>query len=418
MNPEGLLTPSMIQFGETLPDEQHLTTYELSYPVHKHTGDLNVDLAPIHWFVSHSWRGDRWKKYFAIAFMLQAYKAACIASLACVIGACFFTSRYEWSGLWLDDMLDFLPIGCALTGGMICIFFVLLLFSHHLDQSNKTFFFDRCCIHQRNGALKRDGILHLGQFLQFSKRVLVLWDPSYFDRMWCLFELATFAKIKASQQAGITKQGENGSVRTTIVQNHDIIAQVVDNVDVMPVHFSYHRVISNLTILFLCILVIFVDWIQRSFSIQSQALRIATASLIFVVHPAVAGRVARHERQVMRRCEEELKTFDIASAHASVESDRELVMEHVREQWGSTDAFNQFIRQDLLDHLRAEGTLSCLSSMLSLKGIATQVLPGFLLCIGALVSTLILPIGWSLYTAFQPNEVPVELELLTNQVPI
>lgn len=74
-----------------------------------------------------------------------------------------------------------------------------------------------------------------------------------------------------------------------------------------------------------------------------------------------------------------------------MESDREFVLEHVRNLWGDEDAFNNFVRVDLLEHITSSGALSCVSSLISLKPFRTFVRPGFLLCCSALTATMLAP---------------------------
>ncbi|CAE7889075.1 unnamed protein product, partial [Symbiodinium necroappetens] len=40
--------------------------------------------------------------------------------------------------------------------------------------------------------LKAEGILSLGAILKKSRTLVVVWDPSYLSRLWCVFELAAF----------------------------------------------------------------------------------------------------------------------------------------------------------------------------------------------------------------------------------
>eukprot|EP00438_Fugacium_kawagutii_P021616 Skav212200 [mRNA] locus=scaffold754:684013:685305:+ [translate_table: standard] len=59
-------------------------------------------------------------------------------------------------------------------------------------------FFDRVCISE-DPELKAHAILSLAGMLKNSKEMLVLWDPSWSDRLWCLFELAAFLKCKKTE---------------------------------------------------------------------------------------------------------------------------------------------------------------------------------------------------------------------------
>ena len=39
-----------------------------------------------------------------------------------------------------------------------------------------------------------EGISNLHVFLQRSKRLVILWSPDYFTRLWCTWEVAVYVK--------------------------------------------------------------------------------------------------------------------------------------------------------------------------------------------------------------------------------
>ena len=53
-------------------------------------------------------------------------------------------------------------------------------------------FLDVMCINQKDAEQKFLGLLSMGAFLKYSDSLLVLWDPTYTHRLWCVFELAAF----------------------------------------------------------------------------------------------------------------------------------------------------------------------------------------------------------------------------------
>ena len=61
-------------------------------------------------------------------------------------------------------------------------------------------FLDRICITESDPQLKAEQILSLAGMLKRSREMLVLWDSSWSDRLWCLFELSAFLKSKADSE--------------------------------------------------------------------------------------------------------------------------------------------------------------------------------------------------------------------------
>ena len=60
----------------------------------------------------------------------------------------------------------------------------------------------QACISQDDEAMKRNGTLSLGWFLRNSTNMVVLWDESYFTRLWCVFEMAAFLKLQELSKRG------------------------------------------------------------------------------------------------------------------------------------------------------------------------------------------------------------------------
>ncbi|CAE7190770.1 Gstm5, partial [Symbiodinium pilosum] len=93
---------------------------------------------------------------------------------------------------------------CPLTVDLpLVVFFLFFFFGHTLTREvwTPSVWFDKACINQAESEKKKEAIGSLPDFLKRSARLLVLWDETYFDRLWCSLEIATFAKHRSDPHA-------------------------------------------------------------------------------------------------------------------------------------------------------------------------------------------------------------------------
>ena len=144
-------------------------------------------------FWSHSWHGGHWKKIITLLFFYNGTIAVLVGFfIAAAMGLIFFSfdilpSFYrgfhsEWS-TW------------SLCCGFLAAGFVFLLW-----RPQTLVFLDRICISQNDSDLKTQAIFSLAGLLKNSDTMLILWDPTWTERLWCLFELAAFLKSKKTQE--------------------------------------------------------------------------------------------------------------------------------------------------------------------------------------------------------------------------
>eukprot|EP00439_Symbiodinium_sp_Y106_P082521 s31_g21.t4 len=134
-------------------------------------------------FLSHDWATSRWLKVVTLLVHFNSVPAAVASLLMCVL-VCL---------LIIFELLDGWLTG---TIAIHCTYWLVFVFWQQVRgfYKKKMVFLDRLCIAQHDPELKKQGILGLGGFLAKSQRLLVLWSPRYFTRLWTAFELSAFLR--------------------------------------------------------------------------------------------------------------------------------------------------------------------------------------------------------------------------------
>lgn len=204
--PDGLLrgVPACDMLGnfgshwEGLAGGQH----ELSEPV-----DMLDD------FISHDWDTGRWRKFFTLCVVYNGRPASCISICAgaflCVLQTLFpairlglfkstmTTNEHSKTGAsertYTFDTPFWSIFVCPMVFAVVFLFWqrILKLFG----SKRRMCFVDKHCINQTDPVLKHAGVYALAGFLAHSDRLVLLWSPRYFKRLWCSFELATWLHL-------------------------------------------------------------------------------------------------------------------------------------------------------------------------------------------------------------------------------
>eukprot|EP00438_Fugacium_kawagutii_P021197 Skav201594 [mRNA] locus=scaffold152:638227:639696:+ [translate_table: standard] len=162
----------------------------------EHDGDLfhhsrKSEKIPTFW--SHSWHGGQWKKIITLILFYNGRAAMFFSFLAAflVMPILYFLKVLPGfdRGLWDHPFTTW-----SLCSGALVAILVILLW-----QPQAPVFLDRICISQTDHKMKAMAIFSLAGLLKKSDTMLILWDPTWTERLWCLFELAAF--LKSSQDA-------------------------------------------------------------------------------------------------------------------------------------------------------------------------------------------------------------------------
>ena len=136
-------------------------------------------------FWSHSWHGSTWQKIAFVYFVNNGPAAAALGSGSAVLAGLLYCYGV------LPSIFGHLG-WCSVFATFTYVFTLLFW------QRRQPVFLDRICI-ASDEKLKAEAMLSLGAFLKHSDAMLVLWDATFMQRLWCLFELAAFLH---SREAG------------------------------------------------------------------------------------------------------------------------------------------------------------------------------------------------------------------------
>eukprot|EP00438_Fugacium_kawagutii_P029466 Skav209233 [mRNA] locus=scaffold293:351644:354299:- [translate_table: standard] len=148
-------------------------------------------------FISHSWSCPRWMKFLAICHHMNVDLAIVLSVIACLLA---LTLLVLYAGHFRG--LSQFPQS-LLYGGLVCWpmgVFILTYFFGHV-RSKKSFWFDAVCVDQSNLFLKAQALQAIPAFIAQSNTMLILWDETIFERLWCNYELAIHAKTCLSTGA-------------------------------------------------------------------------------------------------------------------------------------------------------------------------------------------------------------------------
>ena len=163
---------------------------------HKDWYHLSRPCESLDYFVSHSWRQGRWMKTMALAKHLHWKLALLLAALSIVATTAAFpfwappdlcTAESDFNADWLRASAIMIIPGV--------VFLATVLLGQRIIFLRADCFVDKMCINQTDLRLKQHAIKSFDLFLRFSRRMVVLWSPTYLQRLWCVYELATFNRI-------------------------------------------------------------------------------------------------------------------------------------------------------------------------------------------------------------------------------
>ena len=141
-------------------------------------------------FISHDWQTSHWLKFGSLLLLFNV-KAAAIATLL-----------FSTAGGFLIQYKVLPQTGWVISIGYL-VFVIFLVFWQDIRDlflRPRLAFLDKLTIPQEDQRAKETCILGLAGFLKHSKKLVILWSESYIDRVWCVYEFATFMRIHRGER--------------------------------------------------------------------------------------------------------------------------------------------------------------------------------------------------------------------------
>ncbi|CAE7276184.1 unnamed protein product [Symbiodinium microadriaticum] len=267
-------------------------------------------------FISHSWSAGRWEKYLALCYFLNLGLAAKAAAASALLSEALMLVFPDMSIHLMFLVLLDLPV---------VAFFLVFFFGQHLTCGiwGPRFWVDRLCVDQTDETTKAEGIAGLPTIVANSCELLVLWDKSYYERLWCNFELSIFFKGKGLKNLRLVPLWLAPWLLTTMLLSY-VSARLVAVFTESEPSFGVNDTsklsgVAGSALLF---------GLKRfcGYAAASQAY------VFFCLPPIMVGIVSFQKKlDGHRDMLESMKSFDVRNAKCSVENDRSVIEAQVAE---------------------------------------------------------------------------------------
>ncbi|CAE7409316.1 unnamed protein product [Symbiodinium necroappetens] len=149
---------------------------------------VSFETTKIDQFWSHSWHGPKWNKAMTAVYVNNGMMAALVAAPVSFL-VMFLHAFRILPTLQLVRGIRFYPSHSYWVKVLCLVLYFVALF---FWMPRQKIFLDVLCIDQGSARRKALGLASMGAFLRASDSLVILWDPSWSRRLWCVFELAAF----------------------------------------------------------------------------------------------------------------------------------------------------------------------------------------------------------------------------------
>ena len=312
---------------------------------------LSFETEKIQQFWSHSWKQRPEMKVLLLLVLHNGYHAALVSMVGAIFAALLFifdilpgSSRM----IWMGD--EYVCSGWAIATG-----FFLFLLTLLTRRSSTRIFFDRICIPQTDSALKGEAILNLGASLKHSNSMLILWDHTWGQRLWCIFELAAYLKCHGDER-NQNESLESTSSRRWTWRRRSTTFEVERSLMILPVFWG--RYVQRI-FLGCCLFMMSAVFISYDFAIWRMLIYAAILLVVVVLaHWGVVGYFRELDALLVQ-----LRHFHLDSTQCwccevnhvdpstsePVMCDREVLESCIDDWFGSKTAFEASVQSRVAD---------------------------------------------------------------------
>ncbi len=219
-------------------------------------------------------------------------------------------------------------------------------------------FFDKFCVHQSNCTLNTCGIGRLPLFLMKSKKLMCLFDEEWTTRLWCVWELAVYLKLRPNPEVEFVSisQRQLETYILGIVLFFTFIDRLISHIEDYDLTDDCGE--SD------CIGPL--DWIQSFFWL------IVTVFFFFL---------AQKHFRAQEKLKTAIKTYDCRQAQVSKQEVKDTLLQYVEELFVSDvpnedglDTFNNVVKKSVPEHISLTGLRSwkCMSYMAAVLAATTM----------------------------------------------
>lgn len=272
-------------------------------------------------FWSHSWHGPTWFKILTLFAVKNGMAAAALSTTSAVLMGILYSAGA------LPDFFGQLGWCSFIAAVTYSCTFVLW-------QSRQPVFVDRICIPTYDETIKGEALISLGAFLKCADSMLVLWDPSFMDRLWCMFEIGAFLHSRKRGRKPLL------TIRPTVL-GPMVVAIVAELVLINAIlTFSWR-------------------WIGALKEFYLAVFALCSVPMVLLIH---AGRgycrkIAKLQEDMAHFNIENLTSYCCTVDHKDpstgdvMHCDRKIIMQCIRTWFGNAQAFEQRLQSEVLQFM-------------------------------------------------------------------